>query len=411
MVIRDLSFPETKESQYSATSALPLGPVTDRFIAFVLDFLILSPVVSFMMASVLRNLKTVLILNSESEEAIVIWALFVVCMLGLSCLLQAVFLYFWKATPGQKFMQLQVISYPQKPASGESLSFAQCLLRPMGWWGGVALLGVPFLEILGHPLRRSFHERLSDTLVVSLKQESSDFPLAIEARYIGSTMWIFFGFGTVLALALMGKAYKAAVTEGTAGGKEVSQAFCPEVSPQKYQDQQRLDMALALYFAEEVDEACVYTEAQKAVWDSEGEFKALGQLAMGVISEDQKESKDYYNKVCASSAKSEACAISNFLDSSAKDRGNVLRRAGLGLVSSRILLMKNSLESANYISAMGLARDLEKEEILQSFLDRVVVRAAWSLNDKLKAEKSSRHPASADEEKVIQFFKKRYGIE
>jgi hypothetical protein len=418
MVIRDLSVLESSPAaapRVSTSADLPLAPVTDRFIALVLDFLILSPVVSFLIASVLRNLKTVLLLNSESEEAVMIWALFLVGIVIISSLLQAVFLYFWQATPGQIFMQIQVLYYPRLTPGGlktnRKLSFAQCLIRSLGWWMGTLMLGVPFLEILGHPLRRAFHERVSDTLVISRKQEAADFPLDIEARYISSTMWIFYGVMFVIGMALMGKAYRTAINEGLNGRKVVSQAFCPNISGDQYKNQKRLDIALALYFADEVDGACVFTEAQKAVWMLEGEEKALGQLAMAVVSEDEKEASAYRAKVCEGSEKSEACAISNYLLSKEADRDTELRRAGLGLVSSKVLLLKNSIDLKRYASAVGLIKDLEGETPLRTYLDKNLVRAAWALNAKMDAKGKSRGPASADEKDILMAFKKRYNIE
>lgn len=415
MVVRDLSFSETQpprnyKPSTPATVQLPLAPVTDRFIAFILDFLVLSPVVSFCVAGILRNLKTVLLLNSESEEAVVIWALFVAGIVCVSSLVQAFFIYFWQATPGQKFLQLEVVSYPQALSDHRKLTFAQSFLRPMGWWFGFLLMGVPFLEILGHPLRRAFHERVSDTLVLSHKHEPVDLPLAVETRYISSTLWIFFGFMFVMGLALMGKAYKAAVLEGLNGKKTVSQAYCPSIPTDRYQGQKRLDVALAMYLADETDDACVYTEAQKAVWALEGEDKALGNLAMAVISEDDKEAAAYQDLVCTGSEKSEACAISNYLKSKDKDKGNILRRAGLGLVSSRLLLLKDSMEQKNYASAVGLIKDLETESPLVGFLNKNLVKAAWILNAQA-TQKNSRVPASADEKQILQEFKKRYEIE
>lgn len=414
MVIRDLSSSETRPAGFSKTpsqGSLPLAPVTDRFIAFILDFLILSPVVSFFIATILRNLKTVLILNSESEEAVVIWALFVAGIVGVSSAFQALFLYFWQATPGQKFMQLQVLSYPQTLHDHHGLTLAQAFLRPIGWWIGAAFLGVPFLEILGHPLRRAFHERVSDTVVVSHKQVPVDYPLAVESRYISSTMWIFFGSMFILGLALMGKTYRTAVNDGLDGLRSVTQTACASISSEEYQGQKRLDMALALYFAEEADEACVYTEAQKAVWTLQGEEKALGNLAMAVITEDAKEAAAYQNKVCIDSEKSEACAMATYLQSKEEGREALLRRSGLGLISSRLLLLKNSMEAAHYASAVSLIKGLEDEGPLKNYLNKKLVKAAWNLNDKATAKKNARSPASQEESEILKEFKKRYEIE
>jgi len=270
------------------------------------------------------------------------------------------------------------------------------------------------LEILGHPLRRAFHERVSDTLVISHKQEPVDLPLAVETRYISSTLWIFFGFMFVMGLALMGKAYKTALLEGLAGKKTIMQASCANVPTGLYQGQKRLDVALALYFAEEVEGTCVYTEAQKAVWTLEGEDKALGNLAMSLISEDEKEAAAYRENICAESEKSEACAIVKYLSSKDKDRDNLLRRAGLGLVASRTLLLKESMDKQNYASAVGLIKDLESITPLEGFLNKKLVKAAWVLNAEAaqkKDQKNGRAPASHDEKQIVEEFKKRYDIE
>jgi uncharacterized RDD family membrane protein YckC len=412
MVIRDLSYPDTNShpsSRPQATAQLPIAPVSDRFVAFILDFLITSPVVSFCVATFLRDLKTVLILNSDADEATVIWIFFILCIIGLSSLFQSVFLFFWQATPGQKFMQLAVVSYPHGVGEAQRLTFAQCLLRPIGWWVCAAMGGIPFLDIVGHPLRRGIHERMSDTLVVSKKDQPEDRPLAIETRYISSTLWIFYGFLFLIGMTFMAKTYKAALLQGLNGGTSVSQAFCPDIPLSKYKDQKRLDVAVALYLAEEVDNACVYTEAQKVIWTAEGETKALGELAMALVSEDDKEIADYHRKACTTSEKSEACAISKYLLSKDTGRGDLLRRAGLGLVSSRILLLSNSLGERNFVSAAGLIRDLDKETPLKAFLEKNRVKVAWALNAKV-SEKNSRSPASNDEKEILKEFKERYKL-
>lgn len=413
MVVRDLSYSESRPPRVSSSQGsaqLPLAPVADRFIAFILDFLILSPVVSFFVAGILRNLKTVLILNSDSEEAVVIWGLFVASLVGISALLQGLFLFIWQATPGQRFMQLQVIPYPQSFNDESRLSLGQSLLRPFGWWLGTFLGGVPFLEILGHPLRRAFHERVSDTVVISLKQEPVDVPLAVETRYISSTMWLFFGFLFVTGIVLMGKTYREAVHQGLSPRKIVSETQCPQISEETYQGMKRLDMALALYFADETTADCLGGEAQHAVWSSQGEEKALGQLALSVISETETEATAYQDKVCGESEKSEACAILGYLRSSEETKGNLLRKAGLGLISSRLLLMKDSMELANYASAVGLIKDLESETPLQNYLNKKLVKAAWTLNAKA-ATGSTRQPASNEEVEILREFKKRFDIE
>lgn len=389
---------------------MPLAFATDRFIACVLDFLIISPVVSFFVASFLRDLKTLLILDNESPEANVIWLIVVFCVVILSSVIQALFLYFWQATPGQKFMQLKVISFPQWLNERKRLSFSQALLRSLGWWLGALSLGLPFLEILGHPLRRAFHERLSDTMVISLKQEKAEVPLAIESRYIGSTLWVFFGFLILLGLTLMSKAYRNALVQGMSAKHQYAQSRCEQVPRDIENPEKRVDMAMSLYLTEDVDDLCVYNEAQRLMWGAEDESKALAGVAMGMIGENSDEAKDYYNRACEESPSSEACALGKYFISQDADRGEILRQAGYGLVVSQVAATLEAMDRGEFVTATQLMKSYEHEAPLRAFVQKNWVRAAWVLNEK-QHEKPGRKPASQDDEtRLVQEFKERFQL-
>lgn len=411
MVLRDLSAPETAPPQLSQVAyRLPLGPVGDRFLAFILDFLILSPVVSFFLATSLRDLKTLQLINSESEEAVVIWFTFLIGMVVISCGLQACFLYFWQATPGQKFMQLRVISFPPRD-DAEGLTFGQALTRTFGWWISTLFLGVPFIEVVGHPLRRCFHERTSDTLVVSLKQEYSDMPLPAETRYVGITMWMFFGILFIIGAVFMAKAYKAALLEGFNLNKAIANAnICPAALSKDYKDQKRLDMVIALYASEQATDDCVLSEAQKVLWASDGDETPLAELAMAMISDDKAETALYHKKACEGGSKSEACALSKYLLSTRADRTDTLRRTGLGLVSSKVLLLNDAMAAGNFNAAASLMASLKAEAPLREYVDRNLVKAAWAVTNPVAGKNSGRQPASVEQSPVLKQFKTRFGI-
>jgi uncharacterized RDD family membrane protein YckC len=411
MVLRDLSTPESAPPQLSKVAyRLPLGPVADRFLALVLDFLILSPIVSFFLATSLKDLKTLQLMNSESEEAVVIWFIFVVSMVAISCGLQACFLYFWQATPGQKFLQLRVISFPPRN-DADSLTAGQALTRTLGWWGSALLFGMPFLEVVGHPFRRAFHERMSDTMVVSLKHEHSDMPLPVESRYVGTTLWVFFGFLFVVGMMLMAKAYKAAMLEGFMGNKAVAAVnFCPAVLTEDYKEQKRLDMAIALFVSGQVTDDCLSKEAEKVLWGAVEEEKPLAQVAMALISEEKEVAASYHKKSCEAEPKSEACVISKYLQSKEKNRADILRKAGLALVSSKVLLLTESMQSAKYADAAGLISELQSSTPLREYLDRSLVKAAWAVSQPATEKGKGRVPASAADNSVMNQFKTRFGI-
>lgn len=182
MLFPDLSAPKASVEQASRKKPA-VAFVGDRFLALLLDFLIFSPVVSFFIAGILRQTKMYFLFNAQSVEGYVSILFMVGFGAVLTTFLHSVFLFFWQATPGQMFMQLRVYSYPV--ARGR-LTYPQCLLRASLWSLSCLTFGIPFMEILSHPLRRAIHERASDTLVVTLKGQGDAGPLLLEEKFIST---------------------------------------------------------------------------------------------------------------------------------------------------------------------------------------------------------------------------------
>ena len=170
MVFPDLSAPEVCQKK-NVAERTAIAFIADRFLALVLDFLIMSPVVSLLLAGLMKKTKTYFLLDAQSPEGFVAGLLIFILGACIVILLQSVFMYYWQATPGQFFMQMRVISYPHYR---QRLSFSQCVLRSFCFCASFLLLAIPFLEVLSHPLRRAFHERASDTMVITLKKVCDD---------------------------------------------------------------------------------------------------------------------------------------------------------------------------------------------------------------------------------------------
>lgn len=96
MVFPDLSAPETQPHQ-PQSSSVPVAFVADRFVALLLDFLIFSPIVSLLIAGLVRQTKTFFLVDAQSSEGVVAAGLVVVAVIFSVTLLQSVFLYFWQA--------------------------------------------------------------------------------------------------------------------------------------------------------------------------------------------------------------------------------------------------------------------------------------------------------------------------
>lgn len=402
MVIRDLSDDERRAQMPSRE--LPLAFPGDRFLAAVFDFLIFSPVVSFCVAGFLKQIKTYLLLDPQSAEAGIVWVLFMLSAVGLAVFFQAIFLYFWQATPGQRFLKMKVVSYPH-PAT--ALRFSQCLLRSAGWVGSVFVFGVPFLDILGHPLRRAFYERASDTLVVTEKREHDDGPLVLESRFVGSWMRMFFlmVFASGLIYALQ-TYHLVQIGRFAAATEKQKNWMCSQV-PEEVPFGDRADQAIAMFMMDQVTADCLDKEADFALWNASQGDQAWAYLAKGVATDDQELRKQYFAKVCESGKKSETCGIADYLTH--EDDGAVLRRHGLASVTSRVLLLDKVLEQKNDVAAVVLIEDLRKQAPLREALEKRYVRAVWAINENLR-ESRGRQPASSEARDIVHEFKEKYGV-
>ncbi len=201
MVIPDLSVPQTQP--HSQKSRPPLASVSDRFLSFLLDFLLFSPFITLFTASLVRRAKESFLIHSSMDEALVFSLLIVLIVVFSTSVFQAFFLFYFQATPGQMFSRLRVISFPTGPSR---LSLNQCLVRSFLWWTSGLAFFLPFLEILSHPLRRAFYERASDTLVITSKSQFDEGPHILESKFFSS--WLRMSFLLLLALTV-GAAFKS----------------------------------------------------------------------------------------------------------------------------------------------------------------------------------------------------------
>jgi uncharacterized RDD family membrane protein YckC len=409
MLFPDLSAPEAHHSsskRFKWPQSPPIAFISDRFLALIFDFLLASPLVSLVIAGFVKRAKTLFLLDSQSPEGLALGL--VVFVLGALFVLvfQSAFLYYLHATPGQYFFQLRVVSYPQ---SKNSLSFSQCLVRSFCFSASCLLLAIPFLEVLGHPLRRAFHERASDTMVVTLKKFHDDGPHEIEQRFISSSMRTgFFVFVLFSSMSLF-KTFGSFVAE-TAHENVAVSTQCKAIGSKSLQGPKRLDAALALYALKEISGDCLNHEADYLLWKEKSEFKDMAYLAKYISAEsthrDEKETQHYYKLICEST-NSRACLLADYLDGE-KD-SKVLKGEVNKLMVTQVLLMNEMYQDKNFVGSLAMIEKLKEEKYLQSVLEKPYTRAIWSLRE-AKFKDSGRAPASENSNKWLEEFKSEYQI-
>ncbi len=404
MVFPDLSAPAGKPQNIDSTAIIPIASVADRFVALVLDFLILSPMISLFIASLVRKTKTYFLLNTMSQEGIIAIFLVIAVVVFLATMLQAFFLYFWQATPGQLFLQMRVISYPHKQAR---LTLNQCFLRSFLWCSGFVLLAIPYLEVASHPLRRAFHERASDTLVITLKRNYDDGPLPLESRFISSWMRMSFLFLLLFGVIGFFKTYHS-LAVGVYREKDPQAPFaCKEIQESELSGVSRLDAALSLFLVNEISAECLDKEAEASLWGDPVNSQGLAYLAKFLTSESSEQEK-YFEKVCEDGTSS-VCAMARYM----REEGALedLELADKQLWTTRLLLADEKYNSQDYVGSLKLIEDLQKISVLKSALERRYVRSVWALNETMQIQpKKGRVPASVDGDSWIDSFKEKYEV-
>jgi uncharacterized RDD family membrane protein YckC len=396
MVYRDLfSFqPEQNSSdpQQPATAF-----IVDRFIAFILDFLIFSPIVSLCTAGLVRQMKTILLLNAQSTEALLVWGLLGVLMFFMVSGLQAVFLYFWQATPGQMFLQLRVISYPTER---ERLTIGQCWQRGIFWTLSILFI-FPFVEILSHPLRRAFYDRASDTMVITLKKIHDIGPMPIESRFISSWMRLFFllclFMGTMTFFSQYPK-IRGTIAQETLQGRGL---LCDESRLEGLQGDQRLDTAFALYLLNSVTPECLSKEADAQLWTNPAGDRELAYLAKAMTTSDEATLEKYEDELCAKDT--EVCQLSEGLLNT--ESGASL--ASTSLLSSQVVTLEQFIQDKDFKSAMNQIKAL-RETALGEALEKKYVKLMLAMMEKNGSQ--DRTPASVETQEWIKEFKESYDL-
>lgn len=410
MVIKDISHPETLPRKHE--DSVRLAPVSDRALAFFLDALFFSPVISLLAAGTFRQVKTFSLLNPQAPLVMEAWMVWALVVFTGTWFLQAAFYYFWSATPGQKFMQLRVVSWPHPEME---MTFSKALLRSLLWCLSWAFLAIPFLELLGHPFRRALHERASDTLVVTLK-EGAEAPFAFETRFINS--WINLFFASLALLVFVFSVSAVQFVQGPQKIKEVAaheankdSGLCRELKAwealqSSASAQEKMDRLIALAWANSSGELpCAESELNSHFWDNKtssqgrqnktseksAELDAWAYLARTVNSVDQKSRRDYVNKACEVAARSEACELGMLIleDQLSLHKLKAMARSSL---SAKVLLIETALAEEEVLTAIQQIKELKNEKLLSDFYHKSYVKAVWAAQR--KSDGGGRAPSS-----------------
>ena len=210
---------------------------------------------------------------------------------------------------------LHVIGINHKP-----IGFQQAVTRSILQLLSFVLLGIPYLAIFIHPLRRLFYDRVSESIVISDGRRIGESPSAKEMRSARALSWSLY-VSMLIFLSLQFHLFQQDNIENEYISLLQYPKNCKEVVT-FYKDgkqQNILSSALSLYAAGVVSQECL-NKSIKAFKSTQKEDLALKFFAKSLLlNEDEQSIESYYQKICSYSSDGDLCKFVNMEEGEALD--------------------------------------------------------------------------------------------
>ena len=304
------------------STAAPL----DRFAAGVIDYaIVLMPFIYLILAPFQRAIKVAAVFGTAPVWGIpVITALSVLSVVVMIFLYQTLMVIFWGATVGQLLLGLRVRTL----WDGKGPRFGQSALRSVFWFLSWLALGIPFLSIFGNELRRPIHDRVSDTVVISLRNDRQvENPTRRAAAIISGIFWAV-GIASAFLLITISISYlkQYSQQDGVIAQLEADNVLCEQVSDAQADwpnedgaQPSRLSVAMSLYTAGVISRRCLQAEVENLRYGSQEQ--PLLDLARSFVYADAPHlSHLYLAKVCQLNSAGIACTMSRWIGQLARGK-------------------------------------------------------------------------------------------
>ncbi len=359
----------------------------DRFFAFLIDYLIFSPFISFALFLLFQDAIRYWRQNPTAPEQTAITCLLGLCYVGLFSALQSVFIAVWRATPGQYFLKIQIhFEY------NENMIFWRAFCRQFGFWLSLFFFGIPWLALMAHPQQKTFYDRLADARVFSKKQSSQFFGFEIENRFWQSfmaTMMIFVG---LIFFSVVMIQYRD-ITDRTQSFKQADQQnhFCSELKGVK--SSSRLQLAIAMNLIGQLSDDCLDREADFVLWKQKDSDLGLAYYAKSLTESDSSKEKKYLSEICAlGNEDGMACRLTKAFESADFE-------TLYGYLKKQDSVLATTL---TYEFGLILGKDLDRQKNFDkiSEFDSTKIMKKYLLTELISAtpESNQRKPASEDEQ-------------
>lgn len=306
-------------------SRLPGAPLNDRMLAFAFDLCLWFPLAILVTKPFWRDFQYLQMTSPNSTEAILSLSFGLVGAALFIILVQSLVVWKFGTTPGKKLFQISIVSTIDQ----KRLSLGNAFTRSFSLLIEILCFGLPWLEVLSHPDRRPWHDRLAESEVVTHKKIIFEGPHWLEQRFFRNLYW-----GSALtaivfiASALINVRHQVSVGVFKRIDLENSGYLCEQVSPVPRHPalepaEARLDYALALFSTGQLSQECLESEADFVFWTQNEKLMSWGHLIRGVLAQAEgKEAKvtaDHFQLACPTTdATSAVCRLSADLSSVAR---------------------------------------------------------------------------------------------
>ncbi|MGZ3721981.1 MAG: RDD family protein [Bdellovibrionales bacterium] len=392
MVIPDWTSPKPPKVEFEAapnSSAQNMARPVDRLAAVIVDvFVLLVPIYILLSAPFKRWLTASFILGSEPDFMSLL-LIMVVMAVVLIVSYQATMHYYFGATLGKMLFELKVRS----TFEDEKLTFSNCVGRAFVWIFECLCLCLPFLAVFTNRQRRTLHDRISDTCVVTGSGSSALSPLPLERGLVRG----FFG-AAILFLFMIGSFQVHHFLDRMKAERGVTTAFekdlgeCEVVTKnlpaQEEGEHARLELAMSLYAAGLAERTCLESELEREM-ATQVPVGAVTYLAQAFVNADDAEvSNSYLDQVCEDSPSTVECAMSKVVSRwSDEDWGAVetlLDGAPRGSGYLEVWAVRHHMKQAHYNQALAFLDSLSDHHELAEF--SLVQRVKALFNSYMESE-------------------------
>lgn len=173
----------SKPQTYKSLTPCYVPSTAQRVVAFVIDILIFAPVISFFLIGLFSKLKFNTLVSIGSPEVAEIYGLYAFSYFFIWILFQTLFSYFYQATPGQYFLKMEI-----KKSDGSSPQLIHIFFRHLFFPFHIFTFGLSLLEKFFNSQSLCFHDKVSDTQVLTTAQQNREELREVEKKFLLSWM-------------------------------------------------------------------------------------------------------------------------------------------------------------------------------------------------------------------------------